>query len=222
MRLIRMSPKDLIDYGKTNNAKKAQYVVVSRDLHVLDTDDNIIAMKELIPSSTIMSEFVNKGYTKKYRKSFKRYLSDPTIMVSIAALVTTVVTNKVPVIVLCSEREYDCKYTKVLFEFLKEEFGLKGVSYKKYLKKPNKKITKRKMTKIKNKVDMVRQSLNSARITNTNFRARLMSYKAQLMELNKKDLKKLVDQFGLTKKYNKLKDPTKEDMVKLIIRSRKK
>lgn len=222
MRLIRMSPKDLIDFGKNQNAKKAQYVVVSRDLTVLDSDDNIVAMKELIPPSSIMAEFMNKGYTKKYRKSFKRYLSDPTIMVSIAALATAVVTNKVPVIVLCSEREHDCKYTKVLFEFLKEEFGIKGVSYKKYLRKPNKKIPSKKLKKIKNKVDDIRHKLNSAKITNTNVRARLMSYKAQLLELDKKDLRKLIDKFGLTKKYNKLKDPTKEDIVKLIIRSKRR
>lgn len=137
--IIRMNSKQLLNHflGEFNN-QKFNFLLVSYDIKTNGKCKNVYSLSRLIPPPNVTSIYVNKGMCDKYIDAYLNYLQGKQNAALVAAMVKLAVVDDTNVVILCSEREAEHEYTKIICKYIESLYGIKTYSYKKFCKNPKK------------------------------------------------------------------------------------
>lgn len=135
--IIRMNSKELVQdfLGEFNN-RKFNFLLVSHDIKTNGSRKNVYSLNRLIPPPNVTSIYVNKGMCDKYVNAYLEYIQGKQASALIAAMVKLAVVDDTNVVILCSEREAEYNYTKIICQYIESLYGVKTYSYKKFSKDP--------------------------------------------------------------------------------------
>lgn len=147
--LITMDSKTWVtSLCKDFDPNEFQYVVISRDIKSNNSSARVISLTGLCPpTETVLSKFIEKGFCKAYKKGYANVLKDPKNIQAIANIVEVLFKGDKDIIFMCSPREKEYKYLKLLTEHISKKFGIKIIKYKEFKEDPKKEHNDKKTRK---------------------------------------------------------------------------
>lgn len=153
MAIIRLDSEQFFkDFLPNEDTSKFSFIPISEMITTEGKRTNIMAIQKLIPPPNVTCEFINNGFSDKYKESYISYLLEPEQQGLIASIVRGGL--ELNLVLICSKQENEYKYLKLLCGLIENEFKMKTYSYKKYLKNRDK------ANKVKNKEDIERVIYN--------------------------------------------------------------
>ena len=210
--LIRMSSGDFLNkFIKEFDYNDYRFLLISEDIKT-EKHKNVFTLKCLIPPAHTISEFVANGFSDKYVKKYAEYLNHPKIALLIGTIVRMVVAENRKVVLMCSDKENEFKFLKVLADYINATYDVKVYSYKKYAKDPeaaeNVKYKKKFIINLDERIEeLSEKAKNVPDIVDPKKYA-----KAQFKALTKEDLIRYCKDNGLKVK----KGDGKKDIIKRI------
>lgn len=113
---------------------KAQYVIVSSRIRKTGVDSNVVSMSKLFPNPVLLSDYRLDLDPSFFRTEYERQLDKQKHL--LALLVSSAMDLGEPIIFLCTPKEWNMGYMKILAEYVGREFHYPVINYKKYKKHP--------------------------------------------------------------------------------------
>lgn len=209
--IIRMdSEKFVMKFLKEYDANDFQFILVSDNITTTKKYKNIMAIPALIPPPNVISEYINEGFSKDYKKKYLDYLKKDDVNALVSILVKAAM-GDMRLVLLCSKSEDEYKYLKMLCEFIENYYKLKSYKLKDFKKDPEK------ACKIKNKDEVVKilsKTMEKLKDVGENLSPEIDKDKfiKKLKKLEKKELYTFCKNKGI--KVDK--DMGKDDLIKKI------
>lgn len=136
--IIHMNSETFInDLLKEYDHRTFQYVLISQDITTEKRYNNAISLTGLLPSPDVITEYINEGFTEGYKKECLNFYKKPEKN-SLIAILVNMALKGFNIVLLCSAKEEEFKYLKLLCDFIEEQYKLLTYTYKKYNKNPEK------------------------------------------------------------------------------------
>lgn len=110
--------------------EKTQFVIISKRIRKNYDEKSVILCRDLFPPDILLADYRIGLDPDFFEKEYKKYLDKHKL--TLAVIIKGVIEERIPVIFLCTYKEWGLKYMKVLSKYVKEEFGYPLVDYKKY------------------------------------------------------------------------------------------
>ena len=190
---------------------RTNFIIVSNRIRKSEEMDAVITAKKLFPSSYLLADS-RAGYDPLYfKEKYWEQLDDYKL--SLAIIVKNAIDEKIPIIFICTKREWSLGFMTLLSEYIEDKFEYPVIDYKKYkLKKISisdipyspentKKICnkvikeeqKRKQSE-KEKTPMGRKELVNS-MSKDEMRMMLKRYNLYVPGLTKSEMKDLLEEF---------------------------
>lgn len=213
--IICMDSKEFLKkFIKKYNHKKYTFFLISEDVKTSGDYDNVYLLKALIPPPNVVSEFVNKGYSKKYKEKYLQYLTMPKVEMFLTIIVKFAVMDKRDVVLLCSDNETQYKYLKLISVYLENVYNVNTCSYSEYDKNPEKSVAYKSKKQV---LKILEKKLSNIKASDMKTSVNLKVFKKRLQSLSKKELKSYCKERGISIK----KDDDKDDIIKRILKTLK-
>ncbi len=109
--------------------EKTQFVVISKRIRKTVEDPNVIFCSKLFPSDMLLADYrigIEGYFQEKYKEEIEKS------KLTLAVIIKGAIEERMPIVFLCTLREWKVGYMKILAEYIMEEFGYPIVNYKKY------------------------------------------------------------------------------------------
>ena len=110
--------------------EKTQFVIISKRIRKTTEDPNVIFCPKLFPSDMLLADVRTGTEEGFFEKRYKEYIDKNRL--TLAVIIKGVIEEKIPLVLLCTLKEWKVGYMKILAEYIMEEFGYPIINYKKY------------------------------------------------------------------------------------------
>lgn len=210
--IIRMSSKEFLkSFVKNEDYRKFNFLLISEDIKNENKYKNVNSIPTLIPPPNIISAFINEGFSDKYIKKYINYLQIPRVEAILTVIVKLAVVENTNVVLLCSEKEDEFGYLKLIGKYIKTVYKVPVYSYKRFKSDPSSCEMVRKKKEVVKILDNKLKNIDNSANPNIN----LNEIKRRLQTLSKKELRGFCKQHSIGYK----KDDSKEKIIKRILKA---
>ena len=210
--IIRMSSKEFLkSFVKNEDYRKFNFLLISEDIKNENKYKNVNSIPTLIPPPNIISVFINEGFGDKYVKKYINYLQVPRVEAILTVIVKLAVVENTNVVLLCSEKEDEFGYLKLIGKYIKTVYKVPVYSYKRFKSDPSSCETVKKKKEVIKILDQKLKNIDNSANPNIN----LHEMKRRLQTLSKKELRGFCKQHSIECK----KGDSKEKLIKRILKA---
>lgn len=118
------------------NILSTQFVIVSTRIRKTGENQNVVSVGKLFPRPEILSDYRMEMDKDFFKREYWKQLEKNKVVLAI--LIQSAIIYKTPIIFLCTPKEYNLKYFKILREYVMDTFGYPMINYLKYKKNEEK------------------------------------------------------------------------------------
>ena len=213
--IICMDSKEFLKkFIKKYNYKKYIFILVSEDVKSNKNYENVYSLKALLPPPHVISEFVNNGYTKRYKTKYLEYLNNPKVESLLTIIVKYAVMDNKDVVLLCSNNEMQYKYFKLISKYLNSVYNVNTCTLSEYKDDPEKCVAYKDK---KDVVKILKKKLTNIKVTKETTSMNIKAFKKRLKSLSKKELRDFCKQRDIKIKKSYDKDDIIERIIKVVL-----
>lgn len=117
--------------------EKTQFIIASKRIRKSKEEDSVIFMRNLVPPDMLLADansFIyfagEKSATDFFEKEYKKHLDK--FRLTLAIIIKGVVEENLTEMFMCTYKEWNIGYMRVLAEYIEEEFHYPVIDYRKY------------------------------------------------------------------------------------------
>lgn len=110
--------------------ERSSFLVISKRIRKSEEMDAVIFAKKLFPSDYLLADYRAGKDPLYFKEKYWEQLDDSKLTLAIA--VKNTIEEKVPLICICTKREWSLGFMKLFAEYIEDRFEYPVIDYKKY------------------------------------------------------------------------------------------